>query len=124
LYLVTGVLLRFAAFVLDWVRLPQSVLVGKCDAVLSGTKLNDIRLPTESMTERMNPQSSGDPDTGPVLNATSVRLFVEYPAFRRLTILLPDLFQMNESPLPFAEQEVLQAGKREEIVFGIHRRCV
>lgn len=47
--------------------------------------------------------------------------FVNQAASRRETTLLPYLFKINQSPLSFEEQEVLEAGKRDHIVRGVNQ---
>ena len=47
---------------------------------------------------------------------------MENPPLRRQPVLLPLLFEMDQSPLPLAEMQVLQPGNRQQFVFLKHAR--
>ena len=112
LHLVSPVTLRPAAFVLDWKGPP-------C-ALADPVKLDDVGLAGEPVAEATERKRPGDPEIAAGFLNTAVRLLMKMPAFDGQRILYPHLLQMDQRALPLAKQQVLESGKREEVVFGEH----
>lgn len=111
--LVGPVAFRPAAFVFNRKRPPRTLI----DPV----KLDDVGFSGEPEPEAAQGKRPGDPEIAPGFLDSAVRLLVEVTALDGQRIFHPDLLQMDQSALPLAEQQVLQGGKREEVVFAEHR---
>jgi len=115
--------LGFSALVLDGKRPPGGRTAGEFDAVRSSRRdlleLDDIGLAGESEAKGLDVYAPGDEHTGPALGAAGVDTLVEDAALGGEAVLVPLLLDMNEAPLPLAELQVLQSGKRQEVVWRV-----
>ena len=108
LHLVAAVGLRFAALVLDGVDGAVPV------------KLDDIGLPAQTeplRTDRESPRRAHPPLRRLLL---AVGPFVQHPAFGRVPVLDPYLFQVDQGTLARAVEVVLQGGEHDVVGFVIH----
>jgi hypothetical protein len=102
-------LMRFglAAFIFDG---PRAV----------ATEFDDIRAAGNAITERAEAEAAADADAVAQFDRIGIGVIVQYTPFGGEPVLLPLLFEMDESPLALAEDEMLERGEREEIGFGKH----
>lgn len=68
----------------------------------------------------MQAKPAGNAEAGARFRAGLVGAVVELAALGGEAVLRPDLLEMDEGPLALAEDEVLEAGEGEEIVFVKH----
>jgi hypothetical protein len=115
---------RAAAFVFDREGLPPAGAAVELDSVwVAGRGLvefDDVGFAREAKAHRLDAEAARDDDSGAGFGAGFVDSLVQDAAFLGEAILLPLLFDVDESPLALAEEEVLEAGEREKVVFGEH----
>lgn len=117
---VAGVAFGFAAFVFDGEGSPQTGKVGEWDAVGGLVEFDDIGLTGEAEFEGVEAEAAGGADTWATFGTWGVGAFVEDAPFGSETIFLPQLFDVDKPPLPLTEEEVLEAGEWEEVIFVVH----
>lgn len=117
---VAGVAFGFAAFVFDGEGSPQTGEVGEWDAVGGLVEFDDVGLTGEAELEGVEAEAAGGADTWATFGTWGVGAFVEDAPFGSEAIFLPQLFDVDKPPLPLTEEEVLEAGEWEEVVFVVH----
>jgi hypothetical protein len=85
-------------------------------------EFDDVGPANESETKRVNLQSAYNPHVAARLFADLIDALVQSASFGSPAIFSPGLFQMDQRPLSFAVDHVLQAGKSQQIIFAIHVR--
>ena len=121
--LIGAMTFGFAALVLYGEGLPGAGYARQgCSgrAVRHAMKFDDIRPAGKPEAQVAKRQPASDAQVAAGLPNAAVRLLMKMPAFHGQRVFHPDLFQVDESALPFAEQQVLERGDREEVVFGVH----
>jgi len=125
LHFISRMSLRFAPFVFN----RNNREAGKRGAFQSGRgaraprmqmKLHHIALSAQAEFEGANwhPPRDANPGTGFI--RPFVRALMQQIAFTGRKIIRPDLLDMDERALPFAEKKMLKRRDREERVFGEH----
>ena len=117
---VAGIELGLAAFVFDGEGAPTAFESGELDAVGGFVKFDDVGLPSEAEAEGVDTEAARSADAWAAFGTGLVGAFVEDAPFGGEAIFLPHLFEVDEAPLAFAEEEVLEAGEWEEVVFLVH----
>ena len=79
-------------------------------------KFHHIRFSNESKAKGSQRHAVFNSNPPSALLVLFVNPFVHYPAFSRQTVFGPQLFNVNQGTLAFAEQQVLEAGKGKEVV--------
>jgi hypothetical protein len=83
-------------------------------------KFHHIRLPRKSQRKGAKPESANHPHAMPALLVLLMDFFVKIFTLPSRQILLPDLLQVDQSPLSFAEGKMLKRRDRKKILLGIH----
>ena len=118
----------FAVFVprtlvFDRIRLPTALAPRHIDsglAKLTREELDDIRHAGKTEAQRAERQGATNECAGTGLDCSRMGALMEQLALDGIEILLPLALDVNERPAPLAERKVLEAGKREKIVFCVH----
>jgi len=84
-------------------------------------KLNDIRHTDEAKLEGAKTKTTGNTNTWPTFRSLVMDTLMHVLAFYRQPVLLPNMLNVNQSTLPFAEQQVLKSRESQQFVFGIHQ---
>lgn len=84
-------------------------------------KLDDIALPHHTELIGSHRKTTDDDlITSMLTNALVVRPFMHDIAFSSEHIVLPNLLNMDETPLSPAEGEMLYARERKKLIFRVH----
>jgi hypothetical protein len=109
---VAPVFLWLAALVFYWKRIPSAILIFM--------ELDDIRLSRQAKIQRFHQKPVFDLHICALASSPLIiGFFMEKLAFEREPVLLPDLLDMDQRALSFAENKVLQCGKLDETVFSV-----
>ena len=107
LYLIKIASLRFAAFVLHRPRALEP-------------EFDYIGATGDSIAQRPDAQTAADTDAIPNFEGFRVSIFVQQSSFGGKPVFAPLLFQVNQTPLPLTEREVLQGREWQQVGFGEH----
>ncbi len=115
-------------FVFDRKRFPPSSNIRESDGhivraiiLLHTMELDDVRFPCKAEAKTPDSKPAHDSYVASVFSPFLVDPIMEQFSLSRESVIFPLLFEMNESALSFAEEEVLNRRERQEIVLGIHR---
>jgi hypothetical protein len=84
----------------------------------SAVEFDDVGLAGEAEAERAEGEPAGSHDFRAGFCVSFVDAGVQEIPLCSKTVLGPDLFEVNQGPLPFAEGEMLESRKGEEFVLG------
>jgi hypothetical protein len=83
-------------------------------------ELDDVRLSREAEPEAAQRQAADDPEVPSGFGLSAVRPLVEMGTLDGQRVVHPDPLEVDESALALTEEQVLEGGEREEVVFGKH----
>jgi len=117
LHFIAKINFRLSMLVLDDIGLRNSIFVFR--------KFDDIRLPYEAKAKRVKSEAAGNTNIAAALRSIGIMYPVMHlPSPNGENILLPLLFQVDQSPLTLAKDKVLQGGDGEKFVFGVHEEWI
>jgi hypothetical protein len=80
-------------------------------------KLHNIRLPDQPKSERPQRHSTFYANISPGFPACVINPLVHNPSLSGKQVFVPHSLNMDQGALPFAEEQVLQGGQRDKVVF-------
>ena len=109
-----------AALILHGVRLPQALALLERNSDLATAEFQHVARARHTERAGEHAHIPRDEKISPTLGErTVVRVFVQDCTVRRAVVFCPLVFDVDESPLPATEAEMLQAGELEKVLFGI-----
>jgi hypothetical protein len=121
--LVAAIALRPPALVLDRKRHPKARGSRQPDSAFADSvELDDISFPRQAEPQGPQQQPACDPNIAPRFGARPgfVDAIVQVLPLDRERIVRPQSLDMDQGTLPFAEQQVLQGRKLQQLIFLIH----
>ena len=85
-------------------------------------KLDHIGLPGETEPEGAEAESSCGTEISTRLGTKLMYFLVHDAPFGGQAVLIPELLDVDERALPFTEEQMLERGEWDEVVFGVHAK--
>ena len=88
--------------------------------VFAGNEFHNVSMPRKPKPKGVEPERSHGFAISPVFRLFFMNLLMQVSSFNRQDIFFPSLFQVNQSPLPFTESEMLQSRNWKKVIFCEH----